>query len=104
MPALSDYTNVFATALQVLRDKGYRVWFDARAGNDCAEKDGWDFMSRSPCGLLGVVAIYEHVKPTQFREYWWRSYLAPDHRQLTRDSPDYIPVYARDKKSTETND
>lgn len=72
MPALTDYANVSATAVAVLRAKGFQVWFDDETKSCCAERDGWDFFSDNPVGLLGLVAIFEHVKPIEFSEYWWR--------------------------------
>jgi hypothetical protein len=28
MPALSEYSNVYNTALAVLREKGFQIWYD----------------------------------------------------------------------------
>lgn len=72
MPTLSEYANVYGTALQVLKDKGYQVWFEPTTNLFWAERNGWDFAADSPTGLLGVVAIYEHRRPDQYKEYWWR--------------------------------
>jgi hypothetical protein len=72
MPALSEHVNVDATALHVLRAKGFQLWYDESLGRYGAERDGWDFLAESPCALLGLVAIYEHVAPAQWTEYWWR--------------------------------
>lgn len=60
MPALSEYTNVYNTALNILDKKGFSTWYDDEIDMFCAEKDGWDFMAESPCALLGVVSIYEY--------------------------------------------
>src|SRR5690242_8676305 len=92
MPALSEYTNVYGTALAILKEKGYQLWRDA---NDLywAEKDGWDFASRSPCGLLGLIAIYEHRKPTEFDEYWWRKDEIDQLKDVPTSPPHpYAPV------------
>ena len=72
MPALSQYTNVESTAVAVLRTKGFQVWEDREAELIWAEKDGWDFAADSACALLGVVAIYEAVRPATYEQYWWR--------------------------------
>ena len=93
MPALSEYSNVHATAFRVIADKGFRVWYDAHHDAYFAERDGWDLRADSPCGLLGLVAIFEHVGPSEFREYWWR--LERDF-ELPRQAPDYRPVWQRD--------
>ena len=72
MSSLSEYSNVYNTALLILQKKGFRVWYDKEIKVYCAEKEGWDFMADTPCGLLGVVSIYEFKKPEKYEEYWWR--------------------------------
>jgi hypothetical protein len=69
---LSEYTNVYGTALVILKKKGYQLWRDGTK-MFWAEKDGWDFCSDSPCGLLGLIAIFETIQPDAYREYWWRT-------------------------------
>ncbi len=93
MPALSDYTNVFDTALHLLSEKGYQLWFDEEAMLYFAEKEGWDFAASSPVGLLGVVAIFEAKKPTTYREYWWRDDVKMDGKLPTAPKQNYTPVY-----------
>src|SRR4051812_47905700 len=88
MPALSDYTNVFGTALCVLAAKGYRLWHDKKTLLYYAERNGWDFCSDSPVGLLGVVAIFEAKKPERYEDYWWR-----DEQVSFRDLPTTPPRY-----------
>ncbi|MBI6547190.1 hypothetical protein [Xenorhabdus lircayensis] len=89
MPALSEYTNVYNTALNILDKKGYRVWYDKKLQAYCAEKNGWDFMGNTPCGLLGVIAIYEYKQPEEYQEYWWRD----DEKRLYRNIPEETPEY-----------
>jgi hypothetical protein len=90
MPTLSEYTNVYGTALRVLMDKGYQVWFDRKTNLFWAERDGWDFVGDSPTGLLGVIAIFEHRSPTEYKEYWWRK----DHDHIdVRTLPDAPEPY-----------
>ena len=72
MPALSEYSNVYNTAFNILDKKGFNLWYDESTDMFCAEKNGWDFMSDSPCGLLGLISIYEYVNPRTYEEYWWR--------------------------------
>jgi len=72
MAALSEHSNVYNTALIVLTQKGYQLWYDEGTDDYCAEKDGWDFRSPTPCGLLGLVAIFEYKRPDALTEYWWR--------------------------------
>lgn len=96
MAALADYTNVFDTALSILAQKGYQLWFDPRSSLYYAEKDGWDFASRSPVGLLGVVSIFEFQKPDEWTEYWWRLPESGLYRNLPETPPRaYRPVYAK---------
>jgi hypothetical protein len=72
MPALSEYSNVYDTAVTLLQRKGFQVWCDRAAKLYYAERDGWDFASDTPVGLLGLVSIFEAANPTTYREYWWR--------------------------------
>lgn len=95
MPALSEYANVYNTALVVLTEKGYQVWFDETTHLFCAEKDGWDFCGDSPTGLLGVVAIFEHSNPLEYKEYWWRRRDPALYVGLPRQPRPYISVTAR---------
>jgi hypothetical protein len=95
MPALGAYSNVLNTALVVLERKGFRVWSDEAQENWYAERDGWDFIADDPIQLLGLVSIFEHRKPTEFREYWWQlqePYLIDN---VPKAPPDYVPVWKR---------
>ncbi len=96
MPSLSEYTNVYDTALFILREKGYQLWVDEARQVFCAEKDGWDFEADSPCGLLGIVAIFEARRPTTYAEYWWREKDADLYRSLPK-APEraYEPVWRK---------
>lgn len=73
MPTLSEYANVYESAIEVLRKKGFQVWHDRNADMYGAERDGWDFLADTPIGLLGLVAIYEAVQPESYAEYWWKA-------------------------------
>jgi hypothetical protein len=96
MPTLSEYSNVYNTALVILQRKGYQVWYDKKLDAYQAEKDGWDFMSDSPCGLLGVVAIFEERKPARFTEYWWKEDSPELYGNLPeRPSKEYVPVWRK---------
>lgn len=37
-----------------------------------AEKDGFCFTAENPIELLGLVAIYNYVRPKENVSYWWR--------------------------------
>lgn len=97
MAALSEYTNVYNTALTVLSRKGFQLWYDEGAGCYCAEKDGWDFMSESPCGLLGLVAIFESRSPVEWREYWWREDGADLYTSLPRTARPFESIMKRSR-------
>lgn len=92
MAALYAYANVESTAIELLRTKGFQVWKDD-AAMIWAERDGWDFVADSACALLGAVAIYESIRPTEFRQYWWRLHQEPI--ELPRDPQPYRAVYER---------
>ena len=93
MPALSEYSNVYNTALAILREKGYDVWFDDAAEMFACQRDGWDFLADSPLALLGAAAIYDHVQPGEFKEYWWKRSGHLDYRTLPKDPPKYQPIW-----------
>lgn len=89
MPALSEYSSVTNTAFNILDKKGYNIWYNNKLDVYCAEKDGWDFMADSPCGLLGVISIYEFKKPEKYQEYWWRD----EDKDLLETLSDTLPEY-----------
>ena len=95
MAALAEHSNVYDTALKILVKKGFRVWLEEKTQKYCAEKDGWDFKSNTPCGLLGLIAIYEFKQPSTFHDYWWREGGPHIYHGLTTEAPDYIPIYER---------
>lgn len=92
MPALSEYSNVYNTALNVLDKKGFSVWYNEETELFCAEKEGWDFMAESPCSLLGIIAIYEHKKPDRYHEYWWQDNDKALYPATSQHKPDYVSV------------
>lgn len=49
-------------------------------------------MADSPCGLLGLVNIYEFKKPAIYEEYWWRDNEKDLVDNLSRKKPKYISV------------
>lgn len=96
MAALAEYSNVYDSALAVLEEKGYQLWFDADAQLYCAERDGWDFQAMSPTSLLGLVAMFEHAAPEEYAEYWWRRAASVDSRALPTAPPTpYEPIYRK---------
>jgi hypothetical protein len=53
-------------------------------------------LSDSPAGLLGMVAIYEHRSPTEYREYWWREDDSIElYRNIPREKHEFTPVWQR---------
>ncbi|MBD1229592.1 hypothetical protein [Xenorhabdus griffiniae] len=92
MPVLSEYSNVTNTVFNVLDKKGFNIWYDEEVNMYCAEKDGWDFMADSPCGLLGVISIYEFKQPAEYKEYWWRDEEKDLLNNLSHTPPEYTSV------------
>lgn len=60
---LSELHDAENVAVITLREKRYRVWWEASerpsADDWWAEKDGRKFVARSPLALLGLVALWE---------------------------------------------
>ena len=96
MAALADYTNVYDTALAILARKGYQLWYVESTKTYWAERNGWDFTSDSPVGLLGVVAILDFHAPGGWSEYWWRMPPSGLYRNLPdHPSKPYVPVFSQ---------
>ena len=95
MPALSEYTNVYGTALAHLEELGFQLWRDPRTELFCAERGGWDFMAESPVALLGLVKIFELTAPAEWREYWWRHPTPRSHTTLPTVPTPYVPTTTR---------
>jgi hypothetical protein len=95
MPALSAYSNVENTSLIILKNKGFKVWYDEKMDLFNAELNGWDFMANSVTELLGLVAIFEYQKPGCYKEYWWKinaPWLIDD---IPKTAPKYTPVWKK---------
>ena len=93
MPALGACSNVLNTALVVIQRKGFRVWSNETENYWYAERDGWDFMADNPIELLGLIAIFEHQKPAEFREYWWQLQEPYLIESVPKQAPVYKPVW-----------
>ena len=96
MVSLGSHANVWTTCLQLLRRRGYRLELaldDVDDGEDedgpdgwssgswSAEKDGFSFEADNPIELLGLVALYEEIRPEENKPYWWSA-------QTVRERPD----------------
>lgn len=95
MPVVSEYTNVYTTAVTVLEQAGFQVWYDEETELYGCERGGWDFMAESPVGLLGLVKLYETMAPEQYGEYWWRREDGTPFRELPRAPRPYVSVIER---------
>ena len=93
MPALSAYSNTENTALNIIVTLGFRYWLDKNAY--CCEKDGWDFRANSFTELLGVIKIFEHLKPTEYKEYWWQINEPWLLNKIPEIAPQFNPVYKK---------
>ena len=94
MAALGEHSNVYDTAIALIVKKGFEVWYEPEKDHFFAEKNGWDFCSDSPCGLLGLIAIFEEISPESFEPYWWKIDTEIDSRKLPREKPKYRPIWA----------
>jgi hypothetical protein len=95
MASASEYSNMYNAAINIIHAKGYQTWLDPVTQLFSAEKDGWDFQSESPCGLLGLIAVFEFIKPSAYSEYWWKNEGLLDYRQLPTTPSHYRPVWER---------
>ncbi len=101
---LASHLNVHNTCLRILRSRGFEleVTGDPEPDGSCpvekhwiARKDGFYFCGDNPIELLGLVAVYDYVKPTEDRPYWWRVEGADDVGELLEAaSPDPNPDVA----------
>lgn len=84
MPTLSEFPNVYDSALDLLEKKGFQLWFDEGSELFFAERNGSDFAAENPISLLGLVAIFEAEEPAQFHEYWWQRKEIEPRAQLPK--------------------
>jgi hypothetical protein len=79
--SLGSHFNVYNSCLIILCDCGFYI--EAQGEIDAelcyptdsswiAEKDGFRFIADNPIELLGLVRIYDYVKPKEDLPYWWR--------------------------------
>lgn len=78
---LGSNLNVWNACLRILRLREYSLKVEGELDEDgcwptdalwIAEKDGFRFMGDNPIELLGLVGIYDHVRPAEDTDYWWR--------------------------------
>ena len=82
---LTSHANVENTCLRILRDRGFKLTLQGCESGSVgylwiAEKDGFRFTAENAIELLGLVAIFDHVKPKEDTPYWW-SVKGPDVRR-----------------------
>lgn len=92
MPTLSEFANVYDSALDLLEKKGFQLWFDEKSDLFFAERNGWDFAAENPISLLGLAAIFEAEEPSQFHEYWWRRKGTEPRARLPREPVPYDSI------------
>jgi hypothetical protein len=77
---LASNANVYNTCLRILRSRGFELEVSGEAESDgsypischwIARKDGFYFCGDNPIELLGLVAVYDHVRPSVDEPYWW---------------------------------
>jgi len=72
MPDLSSYPNVYNTCLVLIERRGFKLSYDRVADAWYAAKDGFTLRADNPSELLGIVTIFEELKPNTHDEYWWK--------------------------------
>jgi len=77
---LASYPNVYNTCLRILRSRGFELEVSGEPQPDgtypaacrwIARREGFYFCGDNPIELLGLVAVYDHVKPAEDTPYWW---------------------------------
>jgi hypothetical protein len=77
---LASNSNVYNTCLRILRSRGFALEVRGEAEPDgsypiqcqwIARKGDFYFCGHNPIELLGLVAVFDHVKPKEDRSYWW---------------------------------
>lgn len=110
MPLLVRHANVVNTCLRILRDRGFELEVIGEITDDlsypteatwAAAKDGFIFRADSPIELLGLVAVYDYVKPAEDKPYWWRVEGADIRSELLSAAFDKEIDEAEKRKLTE---
>ncbi len=77
---LASHGNVYNTCLRILRSRGFTLEVSGEAEPDgsypvvcrwIARKDDFYFCGDNSIELLGLIAIYDYVRPQEDRPYWW---------------------------------
>lgn len=87
---LTSHANVENTCLRILRDRGFKLSLEDDENGAwgylwIAEKDGFRFCAWNAIELLGLVAIFDHVKPKEDTPHWW-SIKGPDVRKELKEA------------------
>jgi hypothetical protein len=78
---LASHGNVYNTCLRILRARGFELAVSGEPQPDgnypverqwFARKEGFYFCADNPIELLGLVAVYDYVRPADDRPYWWK--------------------------------
>lgn len=78
--SLSSNANVYNSCLLILRERGFKMHIEGEIDEEgCypfhtiwrAEKGAFLFTADNPVELLGLVAIHDHVQPSEDKPYWW---------------------------------
>ncbi|GGN85532.1 hypothetical protein GCM10010112_66040 [Actinoplanes lobatus] len=93
MPTLSEHVNVYTTAIAVLEQKGFSIWYDRENDTFCAQRDGWDFWADNPISLLGLAAIFEYKNPSEYTNRWWETEGSIRYPNVPETAPEYTPAY-----------
>ncbi len=107
MASLTSHANVWETCLQLLHRQGYHLKVELSDEEDeyaldawLAEKDGFTFWGDNPIELLGLVAVYEDVRPEEDQPYWWSRKTVPERPWLREQLVDEA-LAAQDSRMAE---
>lgn len=78
--SLGSHANVYNSCLRILRHRGFALHVEGEMTADgcyptdavwVAERSGFRLSADNPIELLGLAAVYDHIRPVEPRPYWW---------------------------------
>ena len=78
---LASHCNVYNTCLRILRARGFELEVSGEPEADgsypvncqwIARKGQFYFCGDNPIELIGLIAVYDYVKPNEDESYWWK--------------------------------
>lgn len=78
---LGSHLNVYNTCLHILQSRGFELEVSGEPAPDnsypasclwIARRGDFHFCGDNPIELIGLVAIYDHLQPSEDIPYWWK--------------------------------